>query len=240
MIPKKIHFCWFGGNEKPALAIKCIESWKKFLPEYEIIEWNEYNFDLNMYSFAKEAYESKKFAYVTDVCRLHALKENGGIYMDTDVEILKPLDQFLKDVAFSGFESNITLPTGIMASIKNGAWVTEMLDYYNDKSFLDINNQPVLIPNTRIITNLMINKGFLINNKFQKKEDYITFYPSEYFCPKDNVTGKVIITKNTHCIHHFSGSWLSKKEKFKNTISKLLCRILGIKLFFLMKRIFAK
>lgn len=227
MIPKKIHYCWFGGNEMPALAVKCLESWKKFLPEYEIIEWNEQNFDLNKFSFAKEAYESKKFAYVTDVCRLYALKEFGGLYMDMDVEVLKPLDRFLNDTAFSGFESNITLPTGIMASERGGLWVEEMLDYYKNNKFLDSDNNPILIPNTRIITEAMIKKGFLINNKFQKIEGYMTFYPSDYFCPKDNVTGEIFITGNTCCIHHFSGSWLSNKSRLKNRFSKLMYRFLG-------------
>jgi hypothetical protein len=227
MIPKKIHYCWFGGKQFPALAVKCLDSWKNFLPEYEIIEWNEQNFDLNKFGFAKEAYESKKFAYVTDVCRLYALKEMGGIYMDTDVEVLKPLDCFLNDTAFSGFESNLVLPTGIMASEKEGVWVTEMLEYYENKKFLDNDNKPMLIPNTRIITESMTKKGFVIKNSFQKKEGYITFYPSDYFCPKDNVTGYIFITENTHCIHHFSGSWLSNKSKLKNKFSKLMYRIFG-------------
>lgn len=229
MIPKKIHYCWFGENKLPSLAIKCIDSWKKILPEYEIIEWNEQNFDINRFAFTEEAYKSKKMSYVTDVCRLFVLKEIGGIYMDTDVEILKPLDIFLNDTAFSGFESNITLPTGIMASIQDGEWVTEMLDYYQNKKFLDEKNKPILIPNTQIITKLMIKKGFLINNKYQKKEGYITFYPNDFFCPKDNTTGQIHLTENTYCIHHFSGSWLSKKSRFKNRFSKLIYKYFGPK-----------
>ena len=114
MIPKIIHYCWFGRNPLPPLAIKCIESWKKFLPEYEIIEWNEDNFNLDKWVYTKQAYEMKKYAFVSDVCRLYAIKEFGGIYMDTDVEILNPLDKFLHHNAFSGFESNYAIPTGLM------------------------------------------------------------------------------------------------------------------------------
>ena len=106
MIPKKIHYCWFGGNPLPPLAVKCIESWKKYLPDYEIKEWNESNFDLNYNDYVREAYEAKKWAFITDVVRLYAMVTEGGIYMDTDVEVLKPLDELLQYDAVSGFESS--------------------------------------------------------------------------------------------------------------------------------------
>ena len=106
MIPKTIHYCWFGGNPLPQLAKDCIASWKKYLPEYELVEWNESNFPFAQFPLAQEALENRKFAFVSDVCRLYAIKEFGGIYMDTDVEVLKPLDAFLHHAAFSGFENN--------------------------------------------------------------------------------------------------------------------------------------
>ena len=112
MIPKKIHYCWFGGNPLPPLAVKCIESWKKYLPDYEIKEWNESNFDLNYNDYVREAYEAKKWAFITDVVRLYAMVTEGGIYMDTDVEVLKPLDELLQYDAVSGFESSSRIPTG--------------------------------------------------------------------------------------------------------------------------------
>ena len=105
MIPKIIHYCWFGGKPKPELAEKCIESWKKFCPDYEIVEWNEGNFNINSNLYVKQAYEAKKYAFVTDYVRLYALYTQGGIYMDTDVMVLKPLDEYLNHEAFSGFES---------------------------------------------------------------------------------------------------------------------------------------
>ena len=123
MIPKIIHYCWFGRGEMPPLAKKCIKSWKKYCPDYEIKEWNEDNFDLDMYPYAREAYDNRKFAFVTDVVRLYAIYTEGGIYMDTDVEVLKPLDSFLKHIAFSGYENDTLVPTGIMASEKGAKWI---------------------------------------------------------------------------------------------------------------------
>lgn len=230
MIPKIIHYCWFGGNPLPELAEKCIQSWKKYLPDYEIIEWNEENFNLDEYIFTREAYDSKKFAYVTDVVRLHALKTKGGIYMDTDVEVLKNLDSFLHNHAFSGFESDMSLPTGIMASIQNGQWVAEMLKYYKDRKFLDNKKKPILTTNVVVISNLMKGKGFLLNNSFQTIKEYITFYPSEYFCPKSPSTGFINITENTYCIHHFAGSWADPPTKIivvKQNMIKILKIIFG-------------
>lgn len=240
MIPKIIHYCWFGKNPKPELAEKCIASWKKILPEYQYIEWNEDNFDFNLFPYAKQALETKKYAYITDVVRLYALKEFGGIYMDTDVEILKPLDVFLHHAAFSGFESNKMLPTGLMASEKNAVWASEMLEYYNGRSFLDKNNNPILTPNTVVITEMMKEKGFLINNSFQEKKGYVAFYPSDYFCPKDYITGKVIITQNTYCIHHFSGSWLPPSRKFKDFVLRVANRLFGKKGSDFISNIYAK
>ena len=148
MIPKTIHYCWFGGNPLPKLAIDCIASWKKYLPAYEIKEWNESNFPFNNYKFAREALENRKFAFVSDVSRLHALKQEGGIYMDTDVEVLKSLDSFLHHTAFSGFENDDFVPTGIMASEKGGKWVTELLDYYNDNSIFNTDGTIESVSNT--------------------------------------------------------------------------------------------
>ena len=136
MIPKIIHYCWFGGKPLPELACLCIESWKKFLPEYRIIRWDEESFDINSNTYVKEAYENKKYAFVTDYVRLYALYTHGGIYMDTDVEVRRPLDQFLQHQAFSGFESYHDIPTGIMASEKGFQGIKDQLDYYNNRHFV--------------------------------------------------------------------------------------------------------
>ena len=191
MIPKTIHYCWFGGNPLPQLAQDCIASWKKYLPDYELVEWNEKNFPFEKFPFAQEALDNRKFAFVSDVCRLYALKEYGGIYMDTDVEVLKSLDIFLHHAAFSGFENDDYVPTGIMASEKNSQWATDLLKYYDNRSFIKENGELDIQSNTYIITEMMKEKGFVMNNKFQEIEDYVAFYPNDYFCPKSYKTGSI-------------------------------------------------
>lgn len=214
MIPKKIHYCWFGRGEKPELALKCIESWKKYLPEYEMKEWNEDNFNLDLYPYVREAYDHRKFAFVTDVVRLYALYHEGGVYMDTDVEVLKPLDPYLKHVAFSGFENETQVPTGIMASEKGGIWAKENLDYYNGRHFLKKDGSFDIETNVIVITDYMLKRGLKQNNTYQDFPGLITFYPNDYFCPKSYVDGKIYKTDNTVTIHHFAGSWLPWESLF--------------------------
>ena len=146
MIPKKIHYIWVGGNPLTPLAEKCIESWKKYCPDYEIVRWDESNFDVNQNQYCKEAYENKKWAFVSDYIRLKVLYEEGGIYMDTDVEVVKPLDKFLSNPAFSGFENDTMIPTGIIASEKNNPWVDKLLKKYDDKHFIKKNLPVSFIP----------------------------------------------------------------------------------------------
>ncbi|WP_339661502.1 glycosyltransferase family 32 protein [Croceibacter atlanticus] len=229
MIPKVIHYCWFGGNPLPQLAIKCINSWRKYLPDYEIKEWNEKNFPLENYVFAKEALENRKFAFVSDVARLHALKYEGGVYMDTDVEVLKPLDNLLNQTAFSGFENDDFVPTGIMASVKNGDWVSELIDYYNNKPFVDQAGNLDTTTNTYIITQMMREKGFVMNNTYQEIKDYVAFYPSDFFCPKSYITGEINLSQNTYCIHHFAKSWISIKKRMRNNLKLKLMKTFGYK-----------
>lgn len=225
MIPKIIHYCWFGHGKLPELAVKCIDSWKKFLPDYEIKEWNEDNFDLNFSPFVKEAYECRKFAFVSDVARLYALYTDGGIYMDTDVEVLKPLDVFLKHNAFSGFENNNCVPTGIMGSEKNSVWARENLDYYKNRHFIKPDGSWDTTTNVTIITNYMLSRGLKPINKYQEFRGLITMYPNDFFCPKDHATGKIHLTENTYTIHHFSGSWKPWYAKMELRI----CNIFGIR-----------
>ncbi|MBQ7544534.1 MAG: hypothetical protein IJT02_06275 [Synergistaceae bacterium] len=135
MIPKVIHYCWFGGKPLPELAQKCLASWEKFCPDYEIVRWDESNFNVNCCDYVREAYEAKKWAFVSDYARLKVLVDNGGVYMDTDVEVIKPLDEFLVHEAFSGFESEKAIPTGIMACEKGFAPFAEMLADYHTRHF---------------------------------------------------------------------------------------------------------
>ena len=228
MIPKVIHYCWFGGNPLTELAEKCIKSWKKFCPDYEIIRWDESNFDISQNKYCAEAYESKKWAFVSDYARLKILYEYGGIYMDTDVEVLKNLDAFLNHPAFSGFENESQIPTGIMASEKFGKWVNCLLSYYDNRSFILPDGNFDLTTNVISITDTtMKHYPLTLNNTFQNIDGIFTLYPKDFFCPKNNVTGKLEITENTHAIHHFNGSWTTSANRRNTIIYQRLTRYLG-------------
>lgn len=209
MIPKTIHYCWFGRGQKPLLAEKCIESWKKHCPDYEIIEWNEDNFDIGSNQYVAEAYKSKKWAFVTDFVRLWALYNYGGVYMDTDVEVLKSLDPYLKHRAFSGFENATQIPTGIMACEKGFELFKELLDYYDSARFILTDGSLNLTTNVVTITNQMKRHGFKANNQYQVLDGY-AFYPNNIFCPYLERLGDRSYMKDTVTIHHFAGSWKSQ------------------------------
>lgn len=226
MIPKKIHYCWFGGKELPELAKKCIASWEKFCPDYEIIRWDESNFDINACRYVKEAYENKKFAFVTDYVRLYAMYTQGGIYMDTDVELTKKLDVFLDNHGFSGFESEAHIPTGIMAGEKNFALFEELLSYYTDRAFVLGDGTLDTTTNVIIITQMLTEKGFIPNGKFQVVDGF-ALYPQDVFCPYDNATGILHKTENTAAIHWFNKSWVSPSVRIRSKITRFLRRIFG-------------
>lgn len=231
MIPKIIHFCWFGSAEYPQLVKKCINTWKKVLPDYEIMLWNEDNFAIDDYCFAKEALKSKKYAFVADVCRLVALRDFGGIYMDTDVEIIQSLDKFLHHKAFIGFENNDVLCTAIIGSERSGVWVKEMLEYYKNRSFYTSDGKYDTTTNVEIISNIMQGKGYVLDNDYRDYNNYITLYPSKVFSPKSHLDGKIRMSDNTVAIHHFAGSWFSKTERRNKKIKVFLRNIIGNKNF---------
>lgn len=221
MIPKKIHYCWFGRGQMPELANKCIASWRKYLPDYEIIEWNEENFDVNMIPYTKEAYEAKKYAFVSDYARFWILYHHGGLYFDTDVEVIKSLDDIIAKGAFMGCENEaqegataLAVAPGLGLGCNPGLlFYKKMLDLYATLHF--INNDGSLNKKTVVsyTTELLAQYGLENKNTIQQVAD-IYIYPKEYFCPKSFDTGKTKITKQTRSIHHYSGSWLSSYDKF--------------------------
>ena len=225
MIPKIIHYCWFGHGELPELAKKCIASW-----EYKL--WNEGSFDVQSVPYVKEAYESRKFAFVTDYVRLWALYSEGGVYMDTDVEILKPLDDLLHLSAFTGYEGSKTQPpvTGLMASEAHGEWVKEQLDSYNGSHFIKEDGTLDVTTNTTRISKIMRDNGFVQDGKYHVYKDLHVF-PTEYFCPRQT-TGELFITDNTYCDHHFMGSWGDKRRQslLSNLVGpKTMTRLIKLK-----------
>lgn len=207
MIPKVIHYCWFGGNPLPKLAKKCLKSWNKYCKGYEIKEWNEQTFDIaSAPLYVRQAYEAKKWAFITDYVRLWAMTTYGGIYMDTDVEVVKSLDKFLSHRAFSGFEDSTNIPTGIMACEKDFPLFLEFLAFYDTASFINPDGTYNQTTNVRTITNACLKRGLVQNNTLQDIDGFV-LYPNDYFCPIDYNDMQLHKTKNTATIHWFSGSW---------------------------------
>ena len=214
MIPKIIHSCWFGGGQKSPLMLKCIDSWKRFCPDYEIIEWNESNFDVNSNDYVKGAYEAKKYAFVSDYVRLYALYKFGGVYVDCDLEIRKNIDAFLHNRAFSGFETKDYIPTAIMGAEREHPWIKDLLGYYENRKFIKEDNTLDLTTNTKTITEITKEKyNLILNNKKQVLNEGIHIYPNFVLC------SNVINSKN-YSVHHFSGSWLDDGGDLKNKLLK--------------------
>jgi len=226
MIPKIIHYCWFGGKPLTPLAKKCIESWRKYCPDYKIVEWNEKNFDLSYCTYVKEAYKAKKWAFVTDVVRLYALVNFGGVYMDTDVEVVKPIDNILSYKAVSGFQTKTEIQTGLMAAEKGHKLFVELLNDYADIHFIMPDGKINYTTNVERIMKVCSKYGFVPDNKLQTIADF-TIFPMDYFCAKDIVSGKIKITHNTYTIHHFAGSWTTPRNKINTKIFRLLQKIFG-------------
>ena len=229
MIPKIIHYCWFGKGEKPSQIKECIDSWKKVLDGYEIIEWNEDNFNVNELEYTKEAYKAKKYAFVSDVARVKALYEYGGIYLDTDVIVYKSFDSILNHKCVLGFEMGNYVATSFMASEPQFNLMKEFYNLYVYRNFYDKNGNIISGTNVSKLTNMLMNKGLKRNNQFQILEDEIVIYPQEYFSPYDYGDCIKNNTENTICEHLFLVSWMSKKEVVKKTFKRVLSSIIGKK-----------
>ncbi|MBO5137513.1 MAG: glycosyl transferase [Spirochaetaceae bacterium] len=209
MIPKKIHYCWFGGKPLPQLAKNCIESWKKNLPDYDIIEWNESNFDINCCEYVKESYQAKKWAFVSDYARLQILYNEGGIYFDTDVKIIRPFDDIIEAGNFMAMElPSATINLGLGFGVeKNSFFLQDMLEMYRKENFVLADgtyNQKTIVQN---VTEKLLAQGLKQENTIQNIAGF-TLYPTDYFCPYNYQNNTINITKNTCCIHLYDGSWL--------------------------------
>lgn len=202
MIPKIIHYCWFGGKPKPNEFYKWLETWKAAMPDYEIMEWNEQNFDVNLCNYSREAYLTRNYAHVSDVCRVYALYKYGGVYLDTDVEVLKTFDPFLCLRAFASIERPL-IGTAVIGSEAGIIWLDAFLKYYKKTHFINIWGHTVRTPNTKILTRRVLPKIGLA--------DWPTIFPRDFFCGVINKDGVPVATDNTVAIHHFAGSWLRKK-----------------------------
>ena len=226
-IPKVIHYCWFGRGEQPKLVEKCIKSWQKYCPDYEIICWNEDNFDLSQNRYMQEAYEAGMWAFASDYARLKIVYDHGGVYLDTDVELLKPIDDLLECNGFMGFDEKGIVSTGLGFGAERGNKIVEaFLADYTDIPFRLPDGSYDLTPcpdrNTAALQRLGMDTG----NTDQVFMDTV-FLPREYLCPMDYYTGKKTVTPKTYSIHHYNASWTSAVTKRTTRIKRLI----GVKLY---------
>lgn len=213
MIPKIINYCWFGRNPLPKLAQKCIRSWKKYCPDYEIIQWNEDNFDISAAPlYVRQAYEAKKWAFVTDYVRLWAVYNHGGIYLDTDVELIKKLEPLLCHQAYFGFEDGMNVNTGLgFGAVKGNALVLEIMKDYEGVSFGIPGETMVACP--KMNTRIFLRHGLVQENRKQFLDGDILILPTEYLCPKSMIDGIIRKTQNTYSIHHYDSSWITEEQQ---------------------------
>ncbi len=226
-IPKKIHYIWLGGNPLPKIAEKCMASWQKYCPDYEIKRWDESNLNIDCCEYCRQAYDAKKYAFASDVLRFDILYKEGGIYVDIDVEFLKSLDEFLNSKMFSGFESSLLVNPGVILGAEPGTELfDEILKYYHNKEFMFQPNKQETV--CTITTAFLEKYGLKRDNTFQEIGEF-KVYPQEYFSPKSLTDGKIRKTKNTVAIHHFAGTWIRKRDKFVAKIKMQIKRLIGEK-----------
>lgn len=247
MIPKKIHYCWFGHNPLPESALKCIASWRKFFPDYEIIEWNEDNYDVNAIPYTAQAYDAKKYAFVSDYARFKILYEQGGLYFDTDVEVIRPMDDIIAKGPFMGYEINPSeqriygaVNPGVgLGSEKRMNFYKSIIDYYTNLSFVQPDGSyNITDAVVNITTRELVRAGLQNVLGIQNVAD-INIYPADYFNPFDDATGRLNKTPNTRTIHWFTKTWLNVSP-LSQWLSRFAHRIFGVNTFSKLRKIIRK
>lgn len=215
MIPKVIHYCWFGRNPKPELANKCIKSWKKLCPDYEIVEWNEDNFDISSAPlYVRQAYEAGKWAFVTDYARLKVVYDHGGIYLDTDVELIRSFTPLLQYAAFFGYQNGVKIATGLgFGAEQHNQLVKDIMMDYEEIPFIREDGSMDDTPCPERNTEPIVKWGLRQDNSFQVLEGNIAILPKDYLSPKDYISGKIALTTHSYAIHHFSESWKTDEQR---------------------------
>lgn len=238
MIPKVIHYCWFGGGKLPEKEQRCMESWKKFAPDYQIVRWDETNYDVHKNKYMGDAYDQKKWGFVPDYARFDIIYQNGGIYLDTDVELVKPLDELLCNEAYMGFEGGEWVNGGIgFGAIAGNALIKGLRDMYDNIVFINDDGEINTTPSPHFITDYLSQHGLVRDNSMQLLDGSLRIYPTEYFAAKDYYTDVVNITDRTISIHHYSATWNTPKDKFVKKLRRVIGesnfkRLLSIKHFF--------
>lgn len=246
MIPKKIHYCWFGRNPLPESALKCIASWRKYLPDYDIIEWNEDNFDVNSIPYTAQAYKAKKYAFVSDYARFKILFEQGGLYFDTDVELIKPIDDIVMTGPFMGFEIDAdgqnncgAVAPGLGLGATAGMPIYgDILRAYTDFHFLNEDGSQNMKTVVMYITEILQSKGLSPVKGIQNIEG-LYVYPKDYFNPLDSLTGRLRITPDTRSIHWYTMSWLDQSP-LRTKMSRLLHRVVSPELTSKIRRLLSR
>lgn len=226
-IPKIVHYCWFGGGAKPRIVNRCMESWRKHMKDYVIMEWNEGNFDLDSSPYVQEAYKMKKFAFVSDYVRIHALYHYGGIYLDTDVEVLKPFDDMLHHASFWGFEQGDYIATSTIGAVQGHPLIHTYLESYRNKRFLNEDGSLNTLTNVASVTKLMQQYGLQRNGLRQDLQQLAAIYPQSFFSPYDYIHCTMLQTADTYAVHHFYKSWLPMRVRLKGAAKKAMSAMFG-------------
>ena len=238
MIPKIIHYCWLSNDKFPEIIQKCIDSWKTKLPDYEFMLWDTNRFSLEKSIWVKQAFETKKYAFAADYIRLYAVYNYGGIYMDTDVEVLKNLDELLELPYFIGTEGDGIIEAGVFWSEIKANWLADCLSHYDEKEFINVDGSLNTMTLPKIMMQQIEPKRKIVettkeaifeNRELLKDNEVLYLFPKEYFCAKNLGTGALENTNNTYTIHHFAMSWISNKDKFLPNLKRKLMGIFGIK-----------
>ena len=231
MIPKIIHYCWFGGTPKTAFIESCISSWRKHLPGYDIVEWNPKTFDCNYCRYSQEAYQAGKFAFVSDVARAYALFHEGGIYLDTDVEVRQSFDPFLVHRSFWGFEAGMFVATSTIGAEKGNELIEEYLDQYDGRRFILDDGSRDVTTNVSVTTKIFQRRGLMLNDSQQVIGDGNLVYPQKYFSPYDSRTGVLSLQPETVAVHYYSNTWNSTPWfRLKRMLKNSTARIVGKKI----------
>lgn len=227
-IPKIIHYCWLSGSAYPQLVRDCMESWKKMCPDYELMLWDMNKFDVHSVKWVEQAVQQKKWAFAADYIRLYALYNYGGIYFDSDYELLKPMDPYLTYEGVLSAESKHSICMAMMAVAPRSPWIKEMLDEYENADFIDSTGKMDVVPNSKKAQAYLEKKyDYSWSNEMQQLGDGLVIFPEEVFSPLNCFTGVLNVTKNTVGIHHYDNMWKSKKDKLKKRLMQLGTRIIG-------------
>ncbi|HEY6143544.1 MAG TPA: glycosyltransferase [Flavobacterium sp.] len=239
MIPKIIHYCWLSNDKFPDIILKCLKTWKEKLPDYEFVLWDTKRINIEENIWVKQAFEAKKYAFAADYIRLHAVYNYGGIYLDTDVEVLKSFDDLLHLPYFIGTEGNGIIEAGAFGAEKKAKWLEDCLAHYDNKSFINSDGSfntmtlPAIMmkqiqPNRKIIE---VSKEYIFQNSELLKDDNVLYlFPKEFFCAKNLGTGELENTLNTYAIHHFAMSWIPYKDKLLPNLKRKLMSVFGVKI----------